>query len=152
MEDKLRLMSSNSIIQTIFSLAGSCLGTYIMCSFLKDKYQVKDLLIGSVIGGVAIAPASLFMTNIGISLGIGFIISLICVPIYITVSNPDNTCCCGYSDMFGTFSIYGLPAIFGALSSIILILSGCLPKKGVCNSSIFIQFNKRSISAVFPTI
>ena len=95
-----------------------------MCSFLKDKYQVKDLLIGSIIGGVAIAPVSLFMTNIGISLGIGFIVSLICVPIYIKVSNPDNSCC-GYSDMFGTFSIYGLPAIFGAISSTILLAVWC---------------------------
>lgn len=95
-----------------------------MCTCLTDKYKVKDLLIGSIIGGISIASVSFYVTNIGISLGIGFLVSLICVPIYIRMSDPQNKCF-EYSDMFGTFSVFGLPAIFGGVFSIGLTAIRC---------------------------
>ena len=115
---------SNIIIQTIFSLAGSTLGTYAICSCLKEKYQVKNLIIGSIIGGVVIAPTSSYMINVGISLAIGFGASLICVPIYFKLSDQNHECC-GYLDIFGTFSIYGLPIIFGMILSTLFLVICC---------------------------
>jgi len=69
------------ISNTIISLTGSCLSTFILSAFLHDKFNMELILNATLAGGVAIGAPSGLVANPGISLTIGIaagVISSIC--------------------------------------------------------------------------
>lgn len=59
------------ITNTILSLTGSCLGTFIMTALLRHKFEMEDILNASLAGGVMIGTASRILVNPGTALCIG---------------------------------------------------------------------------------
>lgn len=69
------------ISNTIISLTGSCLATFIMSAILRDKFSMEDIVNATLAGGVAIGAPSGLVANPGISLTIGLVagtISTLC--------------------------------------------------------------------------
>jgi ammonia channel protein AmtB len=65
------------ITNTIISLTGSCLGTFIMTSVVREKFSMEDILNATLAGGVIIgAPCGLF-TNPAAALCIGLFAGVI---------------------------------------------------------------------------
>ncbi len=59
------------IVNTIISLTGSCLGTFIVSSLLRRKLEMKDILNASFTGGVIIGASSGVYINPAAPLVIG---------------------------------------------------------------------------------
>jgi len=69
------------IANTILSLTGSCLSTYMTSAFLSKKFKMEHLLNATLAGGVIIGSSSGILYNTGGALIIGFIagtISTVC--------------------------------------------------------------------------
>ena len=65
----------------MISLTGSCLATFIVTSFLRDKFSAEDILNATLAGGVAIGAPAGIITNTTFSLIIGLLagtVSSIC--------------------------------------------------------------------------
>jgi ammonium transporter Rh len=65
------------ISNTILSLVGSCLATFMTSAFLKPKFTMEHLLNATLSGGVVIGAASGLIINPGGSLLIGFATGII---------------------------------------------------------------------------
>lgn len=61
------------ISNTIISLTGSCLATFIVSTLLHDKFNMEHILNATLAGGVAIGAPSGIVANPGISLTIGIV-------------------------------------------------------------------------------
>lgn len=69
------------VSNTIISLTGSCLATFIVSSLIHEKFNIEHILNATLAGGVAIGAPSGVVANPGISLTIGIfsgVISTIC--------------------------------------------------------------------------
>jgi ammonium transporter Rh len=65
------------ISNTILSLTGSCLSTFLTSAYLKDKFTMEYLLNATLAGGVVIGSAAGILYNPGAALAIGFLIGII---------------------------------------------------------------------------
>lgn len=65
------------ISNTILSLTGSCLATFMTSAFLKDRFTMEHLLNATLSGGVVIGAAAGIMYNVGGALAIGFLTGII---------------------------------------------------------------------------
>lgn len=65
------------ISNTIFSLTGSFLATFMTSAFLKDRFTMEHLLNATLAGGVVIGAAAGIMFNPGGALAIGFLTGII---------------------------------------------------------------------------
>jgi ammonium transporter Rh len=61
------------VTNTIMSLTGSCLSTFIMSSLLGKHFLMEDILNATLAGGVAIGAPCGILFYPGIALAIGFI-------------------------------------------------------------------------------
>ena len=105
---------------TILSLTGSCLGTFIISSLFRDKFSMEDILNASLAGGVIIGAGSGVITNPAASLSIGFIGGVISTFgfIYLTGFLDKKF---GLNDTCGVNNLHGIPGILGGISSAIVI-------------------------------
>ena len=65
------------ITNTILSLTGSCLSTFMTSAFLKDKFTMEHLLNATICGGVVIGAAAGILYNPGAALAIGFLCGIL---------------------------------------------------------------------------
>lgn len=65
------------ISNTILSLTGSCLSTFMTSAFLKNKFTMEHLLNATLAGGVVIGAAAGIMFNSGGALAIGFLTGIV---------------------------------------------------------------------------
>jgi ammonium transporter Rh len=65
------------ISNTIISLVGSCLATFMTSAFLKSKFTMEHILNATLSGGVVIGAAAGLIINPGGSLLIGFTTGII---------------------------------------------------------------------------
>lgn len=65
------------ITNTILSLTGSCLGTFVMTALTRHKFEMEDILNASLAGGVMIGASSGIVTNPGVALCIGVFAGII---------------------------------------------------------------------------
>jgi len=65
------------ITNTILSLTGSCLATFMTSAFLSRKFDMEHLLNATISGGVVIGSAAGVLYNPGAALFIGFITGII---------------------------------------------------------------------------
>lgn len=107
------------IHNTILALTGGVLGTVIFAIMLRGRFDINDVLYGTVAGGVAIGASSSLLFNSGGAIAIGFIAGMISTIAY-------SFCCSriadgGFFDMHGIFAFHFLPGLFGGLVSAIVI-------------------------------
>lgn len=123
---------SYTIMNTTFSMIGSFLGSIAIVSIVRDKYYIQDLLFGSFSGGIILSYPGPFINKsiFGLCLGIGFVTGIVSTIIYICM-NDEVVCqcseeeregegracacsvksCCEVDDVFGSFSVFLLPAL-----------------------------------------
>lgn len=79
--DKVDLVQPNSInfivINTMFSMIGSFIGSIIMNVFLNQKIDPISVILPSLSGGVVMGAPAVFIQNPGVSCGIGFIVGIL---------------------------------------------------------------------------
>ena len=109
------------ISNTIISLTGSCLATFIMSAMVRDKFSMEDILNASLAGGVAIGAPSGVVVNPAISLFIGIFAGIISTAGYIKLSKVIEDCPLGIHDTCGVNNLHGIPGILGGIISGIVI-------------------------------
>jgi ammonium transporter Rh len=65
------------ITNTILSLTGSCLSTFMTSAFLSKKFDMEHLLNATISGGVIIGSAAGVLYNPGAALLIGFLAGVV---------------------------------------------------------------------------
>lgn len=105
---------------TILSLTGSCLGTFIISSLFREKFSMEDILNASLAGGVIIGAGSGIITNPAASLTIGFLGGIISTFCFIKLTSfLDEKI--GLNDTCGVNNLHGIPGILGGIASAIVI-------------------------------
>lgn len=67
------LEKSTIVVNTVLSLTGSCLATFLMSGLLRDKFSLEDILNATLAGGVAIGAPAGITTNPAASLMVGIV-------------------------------------------------------------------------------
>ena len=111
---------STIIANTIISLTGSCLGTFIMTSLFRHKFDLEDILNASLAGGVIIGAPSGIFTNAAGPLCIGIFAGIISGLGYEYLEQfiQDKF---GIYDSCGVNNLHGIPGILGGVFSAIAI-------------------------------
>ena len=109
------------ISNTIVSLTGSCLTSFAASILCRGRFNINDILNGSLAGGVAIGAASGVTANLGISLLVGSIAGVLTT---VTATFlPDKLRNCKIHDTIGILYLHGLPGIMGGFVSAMIIAS-----------------------------
>ena len=61
------------VANTLYSLTGSCLATFMMSAFLGKKIVMDDILNATLAGGVAIGASSGFLYQPALAIAIGIV-------------------------------------------------------------------------------
>lgn len=110
-----------AIHNTVLALTGSCLATIIVAIMLRGRFDINDILHGTIAGGVAIGACCSMLFNSGGAIAIGFIAGMISTIAYSFCLSKISTG--GFFDMYGIFALHFLPGLFGGLVSAIVIAS-----------------------------
>lgn len=115
---KTAFTKSQIISNTILSLTGSCLSTFMTSAFLKDKFTMEHLLNATLCGGVVIGAAAGILVNPGAALAIGFLCGIISTLgyQYLTPYLEERF---GIYDTCGVHNLHGMPGILGGIVSAI---------------------------------
>lgn len=107
------------ITNTILALTGSCLGTYLMSSGLKNKFTLEHLLNSTLAGGVVIGASAGIILNPGGSMAIGFVTGIISTLgfEYLTPYLQNKY---GLYDTCGVHNLHGIPGLLGGIVSAIV--------------------------------
>jgi ammonium transporter Rh len=65
------------VANTIYSLTGSCLSTFMMSAFLGKYLSMEDILNATLAGGVAIGASSGFLYHPALALAIGILAGVV---------------------------------------------------------------------------
>jgi ammonium transporter Rh len=111
---------STIIANTIIALTGSCLGTFIMTSLFRHKFDLEDILNASLAGGVIVGAPSGIFTNAAGPLCIGIFAGVVSGLGYEYLEQfiQDKF---GIYDSCGVNNLHGIPGILGGIFSAIAI-------------------------------
>ena len=119
---KTAFTKSQIIINTILSLTGSCLSTFAVSAFLKDKFTMEYLLNATLAGGVIIGAAAGITTSLGAAMFIGFfggVVSTLGFR-YLTPYLQEKI---GLFDTCGVHNLHGIQGLLGGIISAIVAAS-----------------------------
>lgn len=110
------------ISNTILSLTGSCLGSFIISALFRDnnKFEMEDILNASLAGGVIIGAPSGVLSNVGAAMAIGFIGGIISTFCFMKL-NAALKNSIGLHDTCGVHNLHGIPGLLGGILSAIII-------------------------------
>jgi ammonium transporter Rh len=110
------------VSNTILSLTGSCLATFIVSGLVRDKFSMDDILNATLAGGVAIGAPSGVVANAGIALLIGLIAGSISTLGYVRLQEIlyNNI---GLHDTCGVNNLHGIPGLLGGFISAMVVAS-----------------------------
>eukprot|EP00055_Hartaetosiga_balthica_P000117 m.135703 g.135703 ORF g.135703 m.135703 type:complete len:449 (+) comp10150_c0_seq1:158-1504(+) len=106
------------ILNTVFSLCGSCIMAFVTSGWLRKKFNMVDVQNATLAGGVAIGAVANFNLGPAGALGAGMAAGFISVCGYVYVS-PWLKNRFGLDDTCGVNNLHGMPGIFSAILSII---------------------------------
>lgn len=109
------------ISNTILSLTGSCLSTFIMSALLRDKFSMEDILNATLAGGVAIGAPCGVVVNPAISLFIGILAGIVSTTGFVKLTKFIEESRLGIHDTCGVNNLHGIPGIMGGIISGIVI-------------------------------
>lgn len=114
------------IINTILSLTGSCLSTFAMSAFLKEKFTMEYLLNATLAGGVIIGAAAGIITSLGGAMAIGFLGGIVSTLgyRYLTPYLQEKF---GLYDTCGVHNLHGVQGLLGGIISAIVAASYYYP-------------------------
>ena len=104
------------VSNTIYSLTGSCISTFVVSSLLGKHLVMEDILNASLAGGVAIGAASGILYYTGVSLGIGIFIGTVST-LGFHYLTPLLERKIGLYDTCGIHNLHGIPGALGGIIS-----------------------------------
>jgi ammonium transporter Rh len=107
------------VSNTILSLTGSCLATFMTSAFLKNKITKEHLLNATLPGGVVIGALAEILFNPGGALAIGFLTGIISILGY-QYFTPYLEQKLGLYDTCGVHNLHVIPGILGGFVSVIV--------------------------------
>lgn len=108
------------ITNTVISLTGSCLSTFIMSALIRDKFSMEDILNATLAGGVAIGAPCGVIINPAISLFVGLLAGVVSTLGFAKLTKClDGTL--GIHDTCGVHNLHGIPGIIGGIISGVII-------------------------------
>jgi ammonium transporter Rh len=107
---------SQIIINTILSLSGSCMATFMTSAFLKDKFTMEHLLNATLAGGVVIGAAAGILYNPGAALAIGILTGVVSTLCFHSLTHQMELKL-GIYDTCGVNNLHGIPGIIGGILS-----------------------------------
>ena len=109
------------VVNTVMSLAGSVLGTFIISSLGMGRgLEMENILNATIAGGIIIGAPSAFIYRPGLALFIGVmggVVSTICFH----KLSPKLLDCIGLYDTCGIHNLHGIPGLLGGIWSAIII-------------------------------
>lgn len=110
------------VANTLYSLTGSCLATFILTSFMGRKFEMDDILNATLAGGVVIGASSGFLYQPAVAIAMGMVGGFTTTLGFHSLSNfLENRL--GLHDTCGINNLHGLPGIVGGIFSAIIIAS-----------------------------
>ncbi len=108
------------IVNTVLSLTGSCLSTFLMSAFLREKFSLEDILNATLAGGVAIGASCGILVNPAGSILIGVVSGMVSTLgfRFLTAKLEDLI---GLYDTCGIHNLHGIPGVLGGIFSGIII-------------------------------
>lgn len=136
---------SLTVSNTVLSLVGSCLGTFIVSGLFREnhKFEMEDILNATLAGGVIIGAASGLLENVGGALAIGFIGGIVSTFCFMKL-NAGLKNCMGLYDTCGVHNLHGIPGVLGGILSAIVIASyqsAPLSQAGMDNLNFYSQIS-----------
>ena len=110
------------ITNTIISLTGSCLGTFIMTAIVREKFSMEDILNATLAGGVIIGAPSGIFTNPAAALCIGLFAGVVSTLGFRYLQGKLEQWI-GLDDTCGIHNLHGIPGVLGGIFSAIAIAS-----------------------------
>ena len=104
------------IINTILSLTGSCISTFMTSGYLKEKFTMEHLLNATLAGGVVIGACAGIIYHPAGSLCIGFLIGIVSTLGYHYLT-PYLERKIGLYDSCGVHNLHALPGLIGGILS-----------------------------------
>ena len=105
-------------INTVFSLEGATLATYICSKLIRGKVDIEDIANASLAGGVAIG-STCDIANPGMSMLIGIAAGILSTVGYSIIAPKVQKLIRG-ADTCGVHNLHGMPGLLGGLSAIII--------------------------------
>lgn len=117
---------SQIITNTILSLTGSCLSTFMTSAFLKDKFTMEHLLNATLAGGVVIGAAAGILFNPGAALAIGLLTGVISTLGFQYLTSYLEHKIHLY-DTCGVHNLHGIPGLMGGILSAVACAAYAYP-------------------------
>ena len=109
------------VVNTVLSLTGSLLGTFIMSALsFGDGLEMESLLNATLAGGVVIGAPCSVIYRPGFSILIGFTTGIISTLCFYNLT-PKLLKCIGLYDTCGIHNLHGIPGLLGGIWSAIII-------------------------------
>ena len=109
------------VSNTIISLTGSCLSAFATSIFKRGKFNINDILNGTLAGGVAIGASASVAANTGIVLLIGVLAGILATLSEIVMTDPLRKI--KIHDTIGILYLHGFPGMMGGFASAMVIAS-----------------------------
>lgn len=114
------------VTNTIISLTGSCLATFITSAYLKEKFTMTHILNATISGGVVMGSVSGIIVHPSAAITIGFLIGIVST-VALHYLTPYLEKKFGLFDSCGIHSTFGLPGLIGGILSAIAAASFAYP-------------------------
>jgi ammonium transporter Rh len=108
------------VINTLFSLTGSCLSTFAVSALFGHGFVMDDILNATLAGGVAIGASSGVLYQPSAAIAIGFVAGVIST-LGFHYLTPKLETLIGLYDTCGINNLHGIPGVFGGLVSAVVI-------------------------------
>ena len=111
------------VVNTVMSLAGSVLGTFIVSSLGFGRgLEMENILNATIAGGIIVGAPSTFIYRPGLALFIGVMGGSVSALCFHNLS-PKLLDCIGLYDTCGIHNLHGIPGIMGCIWSAIVCAS-----------------------------
>ena len=111
------------VVNTVMSLAGSVLGTFIVSSLGFGRgLEMENILNATIAGGIIVGAPSSFIYRPGLALFIGVMGGVVSTLCFHNLS-PKLLDCIGLYDTCGIHNLHGIPGLLGGIWSAIVVAS-----------------------------
>lgn len=112
-------MRLNAIVNTLLSLTGSCLITFVASIYLRGNISADDILNATLSGGVIVGSSCNIITNPAGALAVGMIGGFLSTYGFYKLIHVFNKI--GIYDSVGIAHLHGIPGILAGIASAIFI-------------------------------
>jgi len=124
------------VVNTVLSLTGSCISTFVASQILRGKLEMEDILNASLAGGVAVGSSSDLVIGPWGALLVGCIAGLISTLGYNLIQEYLEEKC-NIMDTCGVNNLHGMPGLIGGIGGVISTLTASDSVYGDSIGSIF---------------